>query len=231
MMSDLLVAFFFIGFTFAAYFLMNLLYIRFHFSFLMPALTATFIIVLFLLMTGTSYETYMTGGQWVDSFMGPAVVALAIPLYKQRKLLFDNLVPVLSGILVGVVIGMASGITLAKLFGFSRTLILSLLPKSITTPVAMEVTEQLGGIPSLAAVFVMIAGFSGIIVGPAFLKLLRIETPIGIGMGLGASAHGIGTAKALEYGAQEASVSSVAMSLSAVIGSFLAPVFVWIFFL
>ena len=85
MMSDLLVAFFFIGFTFAAYFLMNLLYIRFHFSFLMPALTATFIIVLFLLMTGTSYETYMTGGQWIDSFMGPAVVALAIPLYKQRN--------------------------------------------------------------------------------------------------------------------------------------------------
>lgn len=229
MMNDLFLALFFIGFTFTAYFFMNLLYIRFHFSFLMPALTATFIIVLFLLITGTPYETYMIGGHWIDSLMGPAVVALAIPLYKQRKLLLDNLVPVLSGILVGVVIGMASGIALAKLFGFSRTLILSLLPKSITTPVAMEVTEQLGGIPSLAAVFVMIAGFSGIIIGPVFLKMLRIETPIGVGMGFGAAAHGIGTAKALEYGAQETSVSSVAMSLSAVFGSFLAPVFVWIF--
>lgn len=197
----------------------------------MPALTATFVIVLFLLVSGVSYDTYMIGGEWIDRLMGPAVVSLAIPLYKQRKLLFDNLVPVLSGILVGVVIGMSTGIALAKMFGFSRMLILSLLPKSITTPVAMEVTEQLGGIPSLAAVFVMIAGFSGIIIGPVFLKWLRIETPIGIGMGLGASAHGIGTAKALEYGVQEASVSSVAMSLSAVFGSFLAPVFVWFFYL
>lgn len=230
-MENILLALFFIGFTFAAYFFMNLLYIRFHYSFLMPALTATFIIVLFLLITGTPYETYMVGGQWIDSLMGPAVVALAIPLYKQRKLLSDNLVPVFSGILVGVVVGITTGIGLAKLFGFSRTLILSLLPKSITTPVAMEVTEQLGGIPSLAAVFVMIAGFSGIIIGPAFLKMLHIETPIGVGIGFGASAHGIGTAKALEYGAQETSVSSVAMSLSAVFGSFLAPVFVWIFYL
>lgn len=231
MMETLFLAFFFIAFTFAAYFLMNLLYVRFHYSFLMPALTATFVIVLFLLVSGTPYDTYMVGGQWIDRLMGPAVVSLAIPLYKQRKLLLDNLVPVLAGIFTGVVVGMSTGIALAKAFGFSQTLILSVLPKSITTPVAMEVTEQLGGIPSLAAVFVMIAGFSGIIIGPAFLKLLRVTSPIGIGMGLGASAHGIGTAKALEYGPREASVSSVAMSLSAVFGSFLAPVFVWIFFL
>ncbi|HSJ37046.1 MAG TPA: LrgB family protein [Planococcus sp. (in: firmicutes)] len=230
-METLSLALFFITFTFAAYFLMNLLYIRFHYSFLMPALTATFIIVLFLLISEIPYDSYMIGGEWIDRLLGPAVVSLAIPLYKQRKLVLDNLIPVLTGIFVGVVIGMSTGIALAKAFGFSQLLILTVLPKSITTPVAMEVTKQLGGIPSLAAVFVMIAGFSGIIIGPAFLKLLRIESPIGIGMGLGASAHGIGTAKALEYGPREASVSSVAMSLSAVFGSFLAPVFVWIFFL
>lgn len=231
MMETLTLATFFILFTLTAYFFMNLLYIRFHYSFLMPALTATLIIVLFLLASGTSYDRYMIGGEWIDRMLGPAVVSLAIPLYKQRKLLVDNLVPILTGIFAGVVIGMSTGVALAKAFGFSELLILSLLPKSITSPVAMELAAQLGGIPSLAAVFVMIAGFSGIIIGPAFLKLLRIDTSIGIGMGLGASAHGIGTAKALEYGPREASVSSVAMSLSAVFGSFLAPVFVWIFFL
>lgn len=231
MMETLSVALFFIALTFAVYFLMNLLYIRFHYSFLMPALTATFIIVLFLLASGISYDTYMLGAEWIDRLLGPAVVSLAIPLYKQRKLVLDNLVPVLAGIFVGVVTGMSTGIALAKAFDFSQLLILSVLPKSITTPVAMEVSEQLGGIPSLAAVFVMITGFSGIILGPAFLRLLRIESAIGIGMGLGASSHGIGTAKALEYGPREASISSVAMSLSAVLGSFLAPVFVWIFFL
>lgn len=230
-MDTLTTAVFFIAFTFIVYFIMNLLYKRWHYSLLMPALTTTFAVVVFLLIFDVSYGIYMVGGQWIDQFLGPAVVSLAIPLYRQRKLLFDNLMPILAGILVGVVMGMSTGLALAKLFGFSQMLLLSLLPKSITTPVAMEVAEQIGGTPSLAAVFVMIAGFSGIIFGPAFLKLLRIDSPIGRGMGFGASAHGIGTSKALEYGAQDASVSSVAMSLSAVFGSFLAPVFVWIFLL
>lgn len=230
-MENLPLVFFYIASTFIVYFFMNLLYVRFHYSFLMPALTATFIIAAFLLLSGTPYETYMIGGEWIDHLLGPAVVSLAIPLYKQRKLLLDNLVPILTGILVGVISGLTTGIALAKLFDIPSILTLSLLPKSITTPVAMEITEQLGGIPPLAAVFVMIAGFSGIIIGPAFLKLLGVTSPIGVGIGLGSSAHGIGTAKALEYGPQEASVSSVAMSLSAVFGSFLAPVFVWIFFL
>ena len=229
MMETLILTLTYIIFTVTVYLLMNLLYIRFHYSFLMPALTASFLIVLFLLTSGVSYETYMTGGKWIEQLLGPAVVSLAIPLYKQRKLLFDNLVPVLTGIFTGVVIGISTGIALAQAFGFSQVLIFSLLPKSITSPVAMELADQLGGISSLAAVFVMIAGFSGIIIGPALLKFLGIESAIGIGMGLGASAHGIGTAKALEYGQQEASISSVAMSLSAVIGSFMAPLFTWLF--
>lgn len=231
MMDTLSLAVLFITFTFVVYFLMNLLYVKLHYSFLMPALTATFIIVSVLLISGTSYDTYMIGGEWIDRLLGPAVVSLAIPLYKQRKLLLEHFVSILTGIFIGVVVGMSTGIALAKAFGFSELIILSVLPKSITTPVAMEVTKQLGGVSSLTAVFVMVAGFSGIIIGPAFLKLLRIDSAIGIGIGLGASAHGIGTAKALEYGPQEASVGSVAMSLSAVFGSFLAPVFVWIFFL
>lgn len=230
-MQPFLLAVFFIVLTIGIYFFMNLLYLKFHYSILMPALTATSLIVLFLLLTDTSYDTYMVGGEWIDRLLGPAVVALAIPLYKQRKLLFDNLVPIFTGTFVGVTIGLSTGVAMAKLFGFSQLLVLSLLPKSITSPVAMEIAEQIGGIPSLAAVFVMIAGFTGIIIGPVFLRLLRIKTPIGLGMGFGASAHGIGTAKALEYGPREASVSSVAMSLSAVFGSFLAPVFVWLIYL
>ena len=229
MMETLVLTLLYIVFTITVYFLMNLLYIRLHYSFLMPALTASLLIVLFLLASGVSYDTYMIGGKWIEQLLGPAVVSLAIPLYKQRKLLFDNMVPVLTGIFTGVIIGISTGIALAQAFGFSQVLVSSLLPKSITSPVAMELADQLGGISSLAAVFVMIAGFSGIIIGPALLKLLRIDSPIGVGMGLGASAHGIGTAKALEYGQLEASVSSVAMSLSAVFGSFLAPVFVWLF--
>lgn len=230
-MTILLLALCFVFFTILAYVLMNLLYIKFHYSFLMPAITATLIIVVALLLLGISYDTYMIGGIWIERLLGPAVVSLAIPLYKQRKLLFDNFIPVLTGVLIGVTVGMSSGITLAKLLNFHNTETLSLLPKSITSPVAMQIADQIGGISSLAAVFVMISGFSGIIIGPVFLKWLRIDSPIGQGIGFGAAAHGLGTAKALEYGPQQASVSSVAMSLSAVFGSFLGPVFVWIFHL
>src|SRR5690606_19271298 len=119
--------------------------------------------------------------------------------------LFNNMLPILSGIAAGVVVGMASGILFTQLFRFSEELILTVLPKSLTTPVAMQVASNLGGIPSLAAVFVMVAGFTGYIFGPALLKWLHIDSPIGRGIGLGTSAHGMGTAKAFEYGQQEAS--------------------------
>lgn len=224
-------AIFFIGLTVALYFILNILYVRYRWTILTPVLTTTFALVIILVLFHIPYSTYMVGGSWIDKLLGPAVVSLAIPLYKQRELLLQNLIPVAAGVLSGVVVGMSSGIVLAKLFRFSNETILALLPKSITTPVAMQIAGQLGGVPSLAAVFVMISGFSGIVVGPAFLKWLKIDSPIGRGIGLGASAHGLGTAKAFEYGPQEASMSSVAMSLSAVFGSFLGPVFVWIFFL
>ena len=230
-METFWLAIFFIGLTVVLYFILNILYVRYRWTILTPVLTTTFVLVIILLLFNIPYDTYMIGGSWIDKLLGPAVVSLAIPLYKQRELLLQNLIPVAAGVLSGVVVGMSSGIVLAKLFRFSNETILALLPKSITTPVAMQIAGQLGGIPSLAAVFVMISGFSGIVVGPAFLKWLRIDSPIGRGIGLGASAHGLGTAKAFEYGPQEASMSSVAMSLSAVFGSFLGPVFVWLFFL
>ena len=135
-----------------------------------------------------------------------------------------------AGVTAGALAGMLSGALLAKLLRFSNEMVMTILPKSITTPVAMQLAEGLGGIPSLAAVFVMIAGFTGLIIGPRLLKGLGVESSIGRGIGLGSSAHGLGTAKAFEYGIEDASMSSVAMTLSAVVGSFLGPVIVWLFF-
>nr|WP_316047277.1 LrgB family protein [Planococcus glaciei] len=140
------------------------------------------------------------------------------------------MLPIVIGVTAGSIVGLLSGSLLTKLFGFSAEMVLTMLPKSITTPVAMQMAEAFGGIPSLAAVYVMVAGFTGILVGPWLLKTLRIDSSIGRGIGLGSSAHGLGTAKAFEYGPEEASMSSVAMTLSAVVGSFLGPVIVWLFF-
>ena len=102
---------------------------------------------------------------------------------------------------------------------FQKKSYLTLLPKSITTPIAIQIASALGGVSSLAAVFVMIAGFTGVLLGPTFFRWLRIDTAIGRGIGLGAAAHALGTSKAMEYGEQEASMSSVAMTLSAIVGS------------
>ena len=229
-MELFLLAGLFAGLTTIAYLFFNSLYVKYRWTLLTPVLTTTVALIAILLAFDIPYSRYMLGGQWIGALLGPAVVALAVPLYKQRSLLVRNLWPVAAGVTAGALAGMLSGALLAKLLRFSNEMVMTILPKSITTPVAMQLAEGLGGIPSLAAVFVLIAGFTGLIIGPRLLKGLGVESPIGRGIGLGSSAHGLGTAKAFEYGIEDASMSSVAMTLSAVVGSFLGPVIVWLFF-
>lgn len=220
-----------VGVTVLIYFLMTVLYVKYRKTFLLPLLTASTAIILLLLLFKIPYESYMVGGKWLSFFMGPAVVSLAIPLYKQRDVLKKNILPIISGVLIGVFVGMVSGMIFAEMLGFSKEIVLTLLPKSITTPVAIQVATGLGGVASLAPVFVMIAGFTGAIVGPSFYKWIKVDTPIGRGIGFGAAAHAIGTAKAMEYGEQETSMSSVAMTLSAIIGALIGPVVAWLFYM
>ncbi|PSL40274.1 putative murein hydrolase (TIGR00659 family) [Planomicrobium soli] len=229
-MDVVLLSLLFAGMTIIAYLLLNSLYFKYRWTLLTPVLTTTTTIIILLLLFDVPYEQYMLGGQWIGSFLGPAVVALAVPLYKQRDLLIQNLWPVALGVTSGAFVGMVSGLLLAKMFRFSEELILTVLPKSLTSPVAMQLVDGFGGIPSLAAVFVMVAGFSGVIFGSWLMKLLHIDSPIGRGIGLGSSAHGLGTAMAFEYGPKDGSMSSVAMTLCAVVGSFLGPALVWLFF-
>lgn len=216
--------------TVILYFLMNAVYVRFRSPFLVPILTTTVAVILVLSLVDVSYETYMIGGKYIDALLGPAIVSLCIPLYKQRDLIRNNLVPIFSGVLAGGIVGMLTGVLAAKLAGFSNELLASILPKSITSPIAMQIAEDLGGIPSLATVLVIIAGLTGILMGPGINRWLNIDTPISQGIGLGVGAHAIGTSKALEYGEQTASMSSVAMTLSAIIGALAGPLFgMWLF--
>ncbi|MCZ2258346.1 LrgB family protein [Sporosarcina sp. G11-34] len=217
--------------TVVIYFVMNFFYFKFHFPFLLPIVTSTFSIIVLLVMFKIPYATYMVGGKWIDFLLGPAVVALAIPLYKQRELLKQNMFPIIAGVFIGSLVGMVSGMFFAKIFGFSKEIILTILPKSITTPVALQIASGLGGVPSLAVVFVMLAGFTGAIFGPHLMKWGKIETTIGRGIALGTGSHAIGTSKALELGEGEGSVSSIAMTLSAIIGSIIGPFIAWLFYL
>ena len=230
-MQTTMIALLIIGATIIIYFFMNVLYFNYRKTYLLPLLTASVAIILLLLIFNIPYDTYLIGGEWINLFLGPAVVSLAIPLYKQRELLMKSLWPIIAGVLTGVFIGMVSGMLFAKMFGFSQEIVLTLLPKSITTPVAIQIATGLGGISSLAPVFVMIAGFTGAIFGPNFYKWIKIDTAIGRGIGFGAAAHAIGTSKAMEYGEQEISMSSVAMTLCAIIGSLIGPIIAWIFYM
>ncbi|MGW5888013.1 LrgB family protein [Priestia aryabhattai] len=204
-------------------------YVRFSYPILIPVLTTTIFVILLLLAFHVSYDQYMIGGKWINSLLGPAVVALAYPLYKQREMLVKYSVPIIGGVFVGLFAGMISGLVFAEVFGVDRSLILSIIPKSITTPVAIQIATGLGGVPSMTVVFVMIAGFSGVILGPLLLKWIRIKSSLGKGIALGSASHALGTSKAFEYGELTVSMSSVSMTLSAVLGSVFGPIVVWLF--
>ncbi|ADE69139.1 LrgB family protein [Priestia megaterium] len=228
-MQEFFIAVFIIVATVALYLVMAKVYVRFSYPILIPVLTTTIFVILLLLTFHVSYDEYMIGGKWINSLLGPAVVALAYPLYKQREMLVKYSVPIIGGVFVGLFAGMISGLVFAEVFGIDRSLILSIIPKSITTPVAIQIATGLGGVPSMTVVFVMIAGFSGVILGPLLLKWIRIKSSLGKGIALGSASHALGTSKAFEYGELTVSMSSVSMTLSAVLGSVFGPIVVWLF--
>ncbi|WP_066073502.1 LrgB family protein [Neobacillus soli] len=227
-MQQVLFAFCMILLTVVANFLMTRIYKRYSYSYLIPVLTATTLIIITLSVFHIPYKNYMIGGQWISSLLGPSVVALAYPLYKQRHFLKSNLFPIVGGVLIGAISGMISVGLLAKIIGINHTLILSIIPKSLTTPVAIEVANGLGGSASMAIVGVMIAGIFGAIAAPTIFKIMRVHSPVGRGIALGSASHAIGTSKAAEYSELTFSMSSVTMTLTAIIGSFLGSIVVWL---
>lgn len=223
MMQQVLVSIFMILMTIGIYVVMSRIYSRFSWPLLLPVLTTTVVIVALLVSWHIPYKTYMEGGKWINFLLGPSVVALAYPLYKQRFVLKKYVVPILVGVSVGSMTGMLSGLFFAEFFHFDRTLTLSILPKSITTPVAIQITSNIGGISSMTIVCVMVAGLTGAIAGPAILKWMRVKSVLGKGIALGSASHVLGISKASEYGELAVSTGSVAMTLSALIGSIIAP--------
>ena len=194
----------------------------------LPILVSSIVIVGALLLFSINYETYHIGGQWLEKLLGPAVVALAVPLYKQRASLKKFALPLLVGVSVGSLLGIGSGLLLTKWLDFSDEIIYSMIPKSVTTPVAIEVIDTLGGIPTLAAVLVIIAGIIGAVVHDSLFRFLKLDHFLGRGVDMGCASHAIGTARSMEISEQEGVVSTVAMTISAVVVSVLAPVMVWV---
>ncbi|MFB5189910.1 LrgB family protein [Alicyclobacillus fastidiosus] len=193
------------------------------FDLLTPILTTPILLVLVLLVAHIPYGSYRAGTSIITYFLQPATVAFAVPLYQNFQLLRKNVLEMVVSICSGVVIAISVAFFLGKVLHLNLTLIKSMVPKSITTPIAMDVSTAIGGNPTLTAVFVIITALTGITIGPVVIRLLRVRTPIARGVLFGTSSHSAGTSKAFEYGEVEGAMSSISMIIAAIVTLFIAP--------
>lgn len=193
-------------------------------SFLNPIIISIIGIIGFLIYNNINYEVYSQGGNVISFFLGPATVVLAVPLYKQIDLLKENLLPILIGILVGSLAGIVTVIFLSKSFGLDEMIMLSMVPKSTTSAIAIDISKEIGGNPALAIAFVIATGIFGNIIGPSLFRIFRINNKVAKGIALGTSSHVVGTAKAMEIGEVEGAMGSLAIGLAGLITVFLAPI-------
>ena len=201
-----------------------------HKPFLNPVMTAVILLVAILTLTQTPYPIYFEGAQFVHFLLGPATVALAIPLYRQFDRVRRSALALITSLLCGSLTAIGTAVGLGWLLGASRETLLSLAPKSVTAPVAMGITEQLGGLPSLTAVLVILTGILGAVIGPMVLNLLRIRDWRARGLALGTASHGIGTARALQVNELAGAFSGLAMGLNALATAILLPLLWRLFF-
>jgi predicted murein hydrolase (TIGR00659 family) len=188
-----------------------------------PVLHSMWIIGVFLLLTGTSYTTYFGGAQFVHFLLGPATVALAVPLYENRRQVVTAILPMLAALLAGSVTAIVSIVLLAEAAGLPRTVVLSLAPKSVTAGVAMGISESLHADPSLTAVAVVLTGIMGAILVTPLMNRIGITDFRARGFAVGIAAHGIGTARAFQVDAIAGVFAGIAMSLNALLTSLLVP--------
>jgi predicted murein hydrolase (TIGR00659 family) len=188
-----------------------------------PVLVAVAILVLVLTLTGTSYETYFAGAQFVHFLLGPATVALAIPLYTQFRRVRALLLPVAAGLVAGSLTAVVSAVVVARAFGASLPTQLSLAPKSVTTPIAMGIAERIGGIPSLTAVLVIVTGILGAVCARSVFDAMKIADPAIRGFAIGVASHGIGTARAFQVSEQTGAFAALAMGLNGALTAALVP--------
>ncbi|WP_432557548.1 LrgB family protein [Granulicoccus sp. GXG6511] len=182
-----------------------------------PVLWSCVLLVAMLGLTRTPVEDYARGGDLIAFFLGPATVALALPLHRQLDRVKEAVIPIVAASVFGASAAVLVAGWVTRALGGGNALVASMLPKSATTPVALAVSETIGGIPALTAALVILTGVLGAVAGPGLLRLIRIRSEIAGGLAMGISAHGIGTARALGESQLMGAFSALAMALSAVV--------------
>lgn len=211
------------GITLGAYQLAIAAYEKTRWVFLQPVLLSMLAVIGILLACGLTFAQYKDSAAALTLFLGPATVALAVPLFVNLRRIRQLFWPTFITLLVAGVVATVLGISLAWAFGAEPIMLMSIAPKSVTSPIAMLVASQIGGIAALAAVFVMITGVIGAIVGPSLLKRVGVVHPAAMGMALGMTAHAVGTARALQESDECGAFAALAMSLMGVFTAVLLP--------
>jgi len=214
---------FLLALVLGAFYLGIIIYQKTKITLLQPLLTAMVIIIPFLLITDIDYQTFYQNTRILNFMLGPSVVALGYVLYEQIGHIKGNVVSILTAVFTGSMVGITSVVLIAKVLGADKMLMASLAPKSVTTPIAISLAEQTGGVPALAAAFVVICGIFGGLVGPIVLRRIGIKSKIAKGLAMGSASHALGTARAMEMGALEGAISGLAIGIMGIMTALLIP--------
>lgn len=212
-----------IALTVVAFWAAQILQRRFGWVILNPILVAVAIVILTLKLCDVSYESYYGGGRYLEFLLKPAIVALGVPLYQQTEQIRMQAVPIILSQFAACVVGVVSVVLVASWLGASAPVILSLSPKSATTPIAIEVTRLLGGIPALSAIIVILTGIFGAVFGLSILRLLAVKSRMAQGLALGAAAHAVGTAHAMQINRRLGAYSSLGLIVNGTLTGLLTP--------
>lgn len=212
-----------VGITLAVYQLALAAYEKTRWFFLQPVLVSMSVLIGVLLLCGLSYDEYRSSTFLLSVLLGPTTVALAVPLFINLRRIRELFWPVVLTLLLGGLVATVLGVGLAWLFGADRMMLMTLAPKSVTSPIAMLVAEQISGVAALAAVFVLITGVIGAICGPELLRRMGVYHPAAQGMALGITAHAVGTARALQEGDESGAFAALAMSLMGMMTAIALP--------
>lgn len=223
-MSFLTNKYFLLTLTFAVYVSAQLLQRRTGMSFLNPILITMLVIMSILISCGIDYSTYAEGGEFIDFWLKPAVVALGVPLYRQLESIKRQLIPILLAELAGCIVGTISVVLTAQLLGATQDVVMSLAAKSVTTPIAIEITKTIGGIPALTAAVVICTGIFGGMTGFQIMKLSHVNSPIAQGLSMGTAAHAVGTSVAMDTGGYRyGAFSSLGLTLNGLFTAMFTP--------
>ncbi len=215
--------------TLLVYRLAELLYRRTRFILLNPVAVSILSIILLLKLCHIPYQDYNNGGRMILFLLGPSVVALAVPLYQRRQEILKRKLPILVGIVAGALSSIVSAAGITWLLGGSHEVVLSLVPKSVTTPIAIGITEKIGGIVPLTAALVVLTGCLGAICGPEFCRLIGVRSKAAMGLAVGTASHGIGTARLLGEDRFSGAVAGLAIGLNGLATALLVPL-LWLLF-